>query len=238
MHSAGAIDTHDPDLDCGHCLWGETPILMADGTTRPLASLRAGDAIFGTLGEGGQRRYGKTQVLARWSVIKRAFRVLLGDGTEIVAGGGHRLLTTQGWKLVAGEQGADAGPHLTRGDRLLGTGAFPQSPAQDLEYRRGYPATVNTEREAIFAARVGERVFGAANVLTDAEPSMGGEDFSYYTERLPGCFVGLGMRDPEQDAIYSVHHPKFKADESALPLGTALHVAFAFASLDEMASKP
>jgi hypothetical protein len=39
---------------------------------------------------------------------------------------------------VAGGLGGDAGPHLTRGDRLLGTGAFAQSPAQDLEYRRGY----------------------------------------------------------------------------------------------------
>src|SRR5262249_31110962 len=48
-----------------------------------------------------------------------------------------------------------------------------------VEYTRGYPATVNSEREAQFAARVGERIFGKGNVVTDVEPTMGGEDFSY-----------------------------------------------------------
>src|SRR5262249_42040350 len=49
----------------------------------------------------------------------------------------------------------------------------------ELAYKRGYPATINTEREALFAAKVGERVFGKGNVFTDAEPTMGGEDFSF-----------------------------------------------------------
>src|SRR5262245_50756221 len=48
-----------------------------------------------------------------------------------------------------------------------------------VQYNRGYPSTVNSEREARFAAQVGERVFGKGNVFTDAEPTMGGEDFSY-----------------------------------------------------------
>ena len=63
---------------------------------------------------------------------------------------------------------------------------------------------------------------------------MGGEDFAYYTEQVPGCFVGLGMRNPKIGADYGVHHPMFKMDEDMLPIGTSLHVAFAMRSLAEL----
>ena len=65
---------------------------------------------------------------------------------------------------------------------------------------------------------------------------MAGEDFAYYLEQVPGCFVGLGMQTEAIDAPYNVHHPRFKADEAALPIGVALHVAFALASQAELAS--
>lgn len=42
------------------------------------------------------------------------------------------------------------------------------------------------------------------------------------------------VRNEQQGATYSVHHPKFKVDEAALPIGAALHVAFAFRSLEEL----
>lgn len=58
-------------------------------------------------------------------------------------------------------------------------------------------------------------------------PVMGGEDFAFYAEKVPCCFVGLGIRNEQQGAIYGVHHPKFKVDEDALPLGSALHTCFA-----------
>ena len=63
---------------------------------------------------------------------------------------------------------------------------------------------------------------------------MGGEDFAYYTERVPGCFVALGIADEQKGTGISVHHPMFKVDEDALPLGTALHVQFAMEMLEEL----
>src|SRR5215813_5444177 len=62
---------------CIYCLSGDTLILMADGTTKPLAALRTGDAIYGTVRRGWYRRYAKTQVLAQWSTVKPAYRVTL-----------------------------------------------------------------------------------------------------------------------------------------------------------------
>ena len=60
---------------CIYCLSGETPILMADGGTRPLAEVRTGDAIYGTVRHGWYRRYAKARVLAHWSVVKPAYRI-------------------------------------------------------------------------------------------------------------------------------------------------------------------
>jgi metal-dependent amidase/aminoacylase/carboxypeptidase family protein len=55
----------------------------------------------------------------------------------------------------------------------------------DIEYKHGYPATINTEREAAFAARSAARI-RQRNVFTDAEPTMGGEDFSFMLQ-APGA---------------------------------------------------
>jgi DNA repair photolyase len=126
---------------CTYCASGDTPILMADGRTKPLEDVKVGDAIYGTVRDGKYRRYSVTHVLAHWSTFKPAFRITLEDGTELVASGDHRFWTRRGkWKHVTGaEQGALRRPHLTLNDHLAGTGQFAVGP--DLaspDYRRGY----------------------------------------------------------------------------------------------------
>jgi DNA repair photolyase len=124
---------------CVYCIWGTTPILMGDGTTKPIADVREGDWVYGTRREGAYRRYRVTQVFAHWSSIKPAYRITLEDGTELVASGDHRFLTRRGWKHVTGtESGPGRRPHLTLNDKLIGTGAFPTSPQDWPDYRRGY----------------------------------------------------------------------------------------------------
>ncbi|MFQ5690385.1 MAG: radical SAM protein [Gemmatimonadota bacterium] len=124
---------------CVYCLSGRTPVLMADGSTRPIGDLRVGDAIYGTTRDGRYRKFTKTHVLAHWSVRKPAYKVSLEDGTVLICGADHRFLTYRGWKFVTGtEQGADRRPHLTKNDRLLGLGSFSSAPLKDADYRRGY----------------------------------------------------------------------------------------------------
>lgn len=125
---------------CVYCLAGETPILMADGTTRPLRSVRVGDEIYGTRREGWYRRYVKTRVLAHWETSKPAYAITLADGTRLIASADHRFLTDRGWKFVTGdEHGAGRRPHLTVRNELLGTGRFAAGPDLAAQsYRRGY----------------------------------------------------------------------------------------------------
>jgi metal-dependent amidase/aminoacylase/carboxypeptidase family protein len=59
------------------------------------------------------------------------------------------------------------------------------------------------------------------------KPSMGGEDFSYYTHHVPGVFFRLGVGNPEKLTPYPLHHPLFDIDEDALPVGIAMLSALA-----------
>jgi len=126
---------------CTYCADGDTPILMSDGSHRPLRDLRAGDSIYGTARIGNYRRYVVTQVLAHWTTRKPAYRVTLEDGTELVASGDHRFLSDRGWKHVTGaEHGRRRRPHLTMSSELMGVGAFTATTAETHAYRRGYLA--------------------------------------------------------------------------------------------------
>jgi DNA repair photolyase len=124
---------------CFYCQPGETPVLMADGRTKPLADIRVGDAIYGTVRSGFYRRYAITTVLAHWSTIKPAYRITLADGTQLIASGDHRFLTERGWKHVTGaEQGPLRRPFLTVNNKLMGMGGFAEPPKNTVDYRRGY----------------------------------------------------------------------------------------------------
>ena len=124
---------------CVYCAEGDTPVLMANGGVKPLADVRVGDAIYGTERVGWYRRYVKTRVLAHWSVIKPAYRVTLEDGTALVVGPDHRLLTERGWKFVTGsESGFSRRPHLTVNNKLMGTGRFAAAPEKGDDYQAGY----------------------------------------------------------------------------------------------------
>src|SRR4051812_30213041 len=124
---------------CSYCQTGDTPILMGDGRVKLLTDVRIGDEIYGTKVVGRYRRYVRTTVLDKWTVWRRAYRVRLDDGTELIASADHRFLSNRGWKHVTGtEQGPDCRPHLTLNNELIGTGQFAMPPKVDDDYKRGY----------------------------------------------------------------------------------------------------
>jgi DNA repair photolyase len=126
---------------CVYCQVPETPVLLGDGRTRALGDLRVGDEVYGTQRRGSYRRYVRTTVLATWRTTKPAYRIVLEDGTELVASADHRYLTDRGWKFVTGTGcGGGQRPHLTTNNSLLGTGRFATPPVEDREYRLGYLA--------------------------------------------------------------------------------------------------
>lgn len=98
-----------------------------------------------------------------------------------------------------------------------GTGAEAQ-----LHWYPGPPATINHGEWAEFAKEVARN---AGYDVHDIPPQMGGEDFSFYLQQIPGAFVNIGT-----GPAYALHHPRFDVDEAAL-----LPAAKYFASLAKQA---
>lgn len=80
----------------------------------------------------------------------------------------------------------------------------------------GYPVVLNHKEQTAFAAGVAAEVIGAANVDTDVEPTMGGEDFSYMLLARPGAFVFMG-----NGPSAGLHHPEYDFNDAVIPYGVS-----------------
>ena len=98
----------------------------------------------------------------------------------------------------------------------------------------GYPPVVNTRGEAKLAYRAAERVVGQQGLMQMDHPSMGAEDFSYYLDEIPGCYVRFGAR-PDDETYVPLHSPAFDIDEGVLPVGAAFFAQLAAEAATEYA---
>jgi amidohydrolase len=96
-----------------------------------------------------------------------------------------------------------------------------------------YPPVLNDETCWGSARTMAGEMLGQGAVV-ELPPVMGGEDFAFYTQRVPGCFVVLGVKQDGDGPVYGVHHPLFTVNERALPVGAALHASYALRSLAEL----
>ena len=94
-----------------------------------------------------------------------------------------------------------------------------------VHYERIYPATINTEAEAVFAGDVAEALVGAENLVRDLEPSMGAEDFSFMLQSKPGAYLRLGQGSGADSC--GLHSSRYDFNDDVLPLGAALHASLA-----------
>ncbi|MFN5996681.1 MAG: M20 aminoacylase family protein [Paracoccaceae bacterium] len=86
----------------------------------------------------------------------------------------------------------------------------------EIEWKPGYPAMVNAERETDFAAKVAEKIGGAGTVDTNCPAIMGGEDFAYMLQAVPGAYIQVGNGDTAE-----VHHPEYNFNDEAIPFGAS-----------------
>jgi amidohydrolase len=87
------------------------------------------------------------------------------------------------------------------------------------------PGTVNNKAMFEVARETSTRILGEKNVFVQTKPMMGGEDFSYYTQVIPGFFFSLGVGNIEKGITAGLHTPEFDIDERALVVGTALQLS-------------
>jgi amidohydrolase len=102
----------------------------------------------------------------------------------------------------------------------------------ELDYTLQYPPLINHDPPTRLVERVGRELLGERGVKVTA-PSMGGEDFAYYLEKVPGCFYWLGCRAPGRAEPANLHSPTFDVDEGALAHGVHVMARAALRFLED-----
>jgi amidohydrolase len=114
--------------------------------------------------------------------------------------------------------------------RVVDALVLPYGAHAEVRYRRGVPPVVNDQSAtALFAAAVRASLGTSAAVPT--LQSLGGEDFGWYLERVPGAMARLGVRPPGQERPHDLHQGTFDVDEGSLPVAVTVFVAVALAAL-------
>jgi metal-dependent amidase/aminoacylase/carboxypeptidase family protein len=138
---------------------------------------------------------------------------------EGTAKGSVRVLNREAWedlpKLV---------PDLIR-DVMAGTGAD-----IDVTYTRGVPPVINDRMATAIMAGAAGAALGADRVV-EADVSMGGEDFAFYVEQVPGAMIRLGTGLPGSEVKFDIHQSRFDVDERSIGYGIRVMVHTALAAL-------
>lgn len=104
-----------------------------------------------------------------------------------------------------------------------------------LEYVFGYPTVVNHEEQTALVTEVANEVVGADNV-EELAPMMGGEDFAYYLQKVPGSFFFVGGRNEDLKAVYPHHHPRFDVDERSMLVTARIFIGAVLRELGQVES--
>ncbi|MCW2543654.1 MAG: amidohydrolase [Frankiales bacterium] len=114
--------------------------------------------------------------------------------------------------------------------RLVQQFVAPYGAVATVTYERGVPPVVNdAAATALLTAAVVSSLGPAAAVPT--QQSLGGEDFAWYLEQVPGAMARLGVRGPAVEQVLDLHQPTFDVDEACIGVGVRVLVTAALAAL-------
>jgi amidohydrolase len=99
-----------------------------------------------------------------------------------------------------------------------------------VSYEEGYPPVVNHPAATRYAAGVIQQVLGPG-ALGRLAPMLSSDDFAYYLQERPGCYLMVGSAGPDPSTHYPLHHPLFDVDERAMAVGLRLLVGLVLGRL-------
>jgi len=102
----------------------------------------------------------------------------------------------------------------------------------DLSYERSVPPTVNDAASTAMISAAADRVLGPGSVAP-APQSLGGEDFAWYLESIPGSLFRLGTRQPGSEQEFDIHQPMFDVDERCIGVGIKMMAATAMTAIGD-----
>lgn len=150
--------------------------------------------------------------------------------------GGHQRNTLADFVKMEGTVRAHSGKTREKVEKelreLIQSGAALMGCRAEMEYQYMLPPVINDSRLASIGERCGEKLFGE-KALTHLPAVMASEDFSFYTEKIPGLYVNIGCGNPDTEERYSNYSPRFQVEERVLKNGAALCAQFAVDYLEK-----
>ncbi len=107
---------------------------------------------------------------------------------------------------------------------------MPTGAQVQVDYQRGVPPVINDRMASAVVAGAAGAALGADRVV-EAEISMGGEDFAFYLDHVPGAMIRLGTGVPGSSVRYDLHQGDFDVDENCIGYGVRVMVHTALAAL-------
>lgn len=153
-----------------------------------------------------------------WGAVHagKAFNAIPGEGE---VRGTVRILSREAWRTV---------PELIT--KLIEDVVAPTGATVEVNYHRGVPPVINDRMATAIIAGAAGAALGPDRVV-EAELSMGGEDFAFYLDHVPGAMIRLGTAAPGSDVKHDLHQGDFDVDEDAIGYGVRVMVHTALAAL-------
>ncbi|UXN31815.1 MULTISPECIES: amidohydrolase [Micrococcaceae] len=229
----------DPRIDAGHIGTRIGAITSASDTIRIEVNGRGGhtsrphlteDIVFAM----SQIATQVPAVLGRKVDVRSAVSVVWG---QIHAGSAPNAIPATGYlagtmRCLDGDIWYEAGELLDNAVRQV---AAPYGVEIKLQHTRGVPPVVNTPAETALIEEAARREFGAEAIELTPQ-SMGGEDFAWMTQKVPGAMLRLGTRTPG-GKTYDLHRGDYVPDESCIGVGVRIMTAAAVQAVREANAK-
>ena len=110
-------------------------------------------------------------------------------------------------------------------ERLIAGFADANDATYTFDYQDGYPVTYNHEPCVTTALSAARELVEEDNLIFPVSPILGSEDFGYYSQEIPACFVMVGAGNAEKGIVNMCHHPQFDIDENCMIYGMSLLVS-------------
>lgn len=245
MIAEGAL--RGADAIYGLHLWTPLPVGTAGSLAGPLMA-SADEFFIDLIGRGGHAgtphvavdsiAAASALVLQLHTIVSRSVNPLrpavLNVGT--IQGGTAQNIVAEQCRITGTVRAFDEESRLLirrRIEEMAAAVAAAYGARAEVDYLMGYPPLVNDEAECRRFFRVAPAALGENVSVVEMEKLMPAEDFAYYLNEIPGCFMFVGAGNPAKDAVYPHHHARFDFDETAMLDGARLLIAMADSRLSE-----
>jgi amidohydrolase len=235
MIKDGALDYAKPDATFGLHVWQDLPVGTIGVTPGPFMAAvdELSITVYGKGAHGAMPHLSADPIVCLAHIVTALqtiasrntdpFREIVVSITQLRAGTAFNIIPQTAW-MNGTIRSFD--PDVWKGipekiERITRGVAEAMGCRAEIKLERMNRPTVNDTAMAEIARAAATDLVGADHVRSNVR-TMGGEDFSAFLARVPGCFIAVGSRNESKGLVWDHHHPRFDVDEQSLAIGADL----------------